>query len=160
MLVGRQPSVHPVGVSAVSLRLRQPFVEPKKCGLGAVPHLKAHPPSPSSLLYHRRPHPAFPALLSVPHANVGPHIIEGYDPGQHPSPTAVPALLPHDLSGPGWIFRPRNRQFTPSCWFPRHTWRLPGSLPAPADGVLSFGDEMVRGTARSGRSACRGSGRT
>ena len=81
----RQPApVHPVVIAVVSLRLRQPFVQPQKSFPTAVAHLKVHAPPTIRQLNHRRPNPHFLPLLAAPRPLISPHLVKRY--GRHNAP--------------------------------------------------------------------------
>ena len=95
-----QPLIHRIMVAPVQLRLRQPLVQPQKSGLAPVARLKVHPPAAIGFGNDRRPNPDFPPLPPAPGAHVGPHLIQGDDPGRLPAPENP---FPHQAGhqGPG-----------------------------------------------------------
>ena len=91
----RQPApVHPVVIAVISLRFRQPFVQPQKSLPTAVAHLKVHAPPAVRQLNHRRPNPHFLPLLPAPRPLISPHLVKRY--GRHDTPS----LALHGHPGP------------------------------------------------------------
>ena len=85
----RQPApVHPVVIAVISLRFRQPFVQPQEGFITAVANLKVHTPPTVRQLNHRRPDPHFLPLLAAPRPLISPHLVKRYG-WNHAPPLAL-----------------------------------------------------------------------